>query len=190
MMKNILSGLGVLLLLVPLAQAENVTAQQAMKELRDRGASIRDSVLIFGEPMISAEHDDQGYRLVLSQCAKPDFACKVTVFSACQVAGQLTPAELIDFANAENKKPTSRGTIYADRDGGVGEVICIRHRRDLHNEDRFDMADVFAWHTILRDFTATVETAKRDKQVRDLLGIDDATGSGTPRGAFAQPPVQ
>jgi len=158
--------------------------------LRDRGASIRDSVLIFGEPMISAEHEDQGYRLVLSQCVKPDFACNVSVFSACQTAGPLTPDELIEFANEQNKQPTSRGTIYADRDGGVGNVICIRQRRDLHQEDVFDMADVFAWHTILRDFSGAVEAAKRDKQVRDLLGIDDQTGSGTPRGAFAQPPLQ
>lgn len=177
-------------MIVPFAQAESVTAQHAMQELRDRGASIRDSVLIFGEPMISAEHDDQGYRLVLSQCAKPDYACKVSVFSACQTAGQLSPEELISFANNLNKQPTSRGTVYADRDGGIGNVICIRQRRDLHQEDIFDMADVFTWHTILRDFTAEVEEAKRDKQVRDLLGIDDATGSGTPREAYAQSPLQ
>lgn len=162
------------LLLVPFAHAEDVTAQQAIKELRERGARIVDSVLIFGEPMISASIEEQGFRLVLSQCSKPDYACKVTVFSACQVGSPLSRTEMLTFANTQNVDAKARGTVFVDNDGGLGDVICVRKRRDLHIEDKFDMADVFAWQLTLRDFNDAVEEAKRKRQVRDLLGIDSA----------------
>ncbi|MEL8055877.1 MAG: hypothetical protein AAGK66_06970 [Pseudomonadota bacterium] len=166
--------LGFCALFAPVAAAEPVTAQEAMKELRDRGAYIRDSVLVFGEPMISAEFEDQGYRLVLSQCAQPDFACDITIFSACQTAAPLNADDLMQFANRQNQQATARGTVYADRDGGIGDVICIRSRRDLHAEDVFDMTDVFAWHTILNDFSEAVEKEKRLITVRDILGISES----------------
>ena len=171
-MKKVILGLAVLF--TPVAAADPVTAQHAMKELRDRGAYIRDSVLVFGEPMISAEFEDQGYRLVLSQCTQPDFACDITVFSACQTAAPLNADDLMLFANEQNRQATARGTVYADRDGGIGDVICNRSRRDLHNEDVFDMADVFAWHTILNDFSEAVEKEKRRITVRGLLGISES----------------
>ncbi|MEM1037003.1 MAG: hypothetical protein AAGI14_09625 [Pseudomonadota bacterium] len=171
-MKKII--LGFCALFAPVAAADPVTAQEAMKELRDRGAYIHDSVLIFGEPLISAEFEDQGYRLVLSQCAQPDFACNITIFSACQTAAPLNMNDLMQFANEQNKQATARGTVYTDRDGGIGDVICIRSRRDLHTEDVFDMADVFAWHIVLNNFSEAVEKEKRRITVRGLLGIDES----------------
>ncbi|WOR15846.1 hypothetical protein RYZ27_04115 [Hyphomonas sp. FCG-A18] len=176
--------------LIPFAHAEDVTAQQAIKELKDRGANIVDSVLIYGEPILSASIDGQGFRLILSQCSKPDYTCKVTIFSACQVGKPLSRDEMIRFANTQNAKPTSRGTAYVDRDGGIGDVICVRKRRDLHIEDKFDMADVFAWQLTLRDFNDAVEEAKRKRQVRDLLGIDSAPAPMSAESMRPQAPAE
>ncbi|MEM1087967.1 MAG: hypothetical protein AAGH90_09560 [Pseudomonadota bacterium] len=161
------------LAMTPIASAAPVTMQEAIKELKDRGALIGDSALIYGKPMISAEFDEQGYRLVLSQCEKPNYACNITIFSACQIATPLKTSDLISFANTQNQKPTARGTVYTDKDGGLGDVICIRSRRDLHSEDIFDLTDVFTWHSILGDFTDAVEEEKRRITVRDLLGITE-----------------
>ncbi|MEM1390163.1 MAG: hypothetical protein AAGG45_03700 [Pseudomonadota bacterium] len=174
-MKTLLKLFILLSLFIPVASAESVTARDAVKQLSDRGAIIGDTVLIYGEPMISAKYQDQGYRLVLSQCVQPDYACKITIFSACQMAAPLTATDLISFANEQNKQATARGTMYADRDRSLGDVICIRSRRDLHREDVFDMTDVFVWHTILGDFSEAVETEKRRITVRDLLGVDEET---------------
>lgn len=154
---------------VPLATAQSVTLEEAVVELRAQDAVVDEAVLIYGEPVIWAQYEEQGYRLILTQCEGDDYACNITIFSACTRPGTLSREASIEFANAKNGEQSARGTYFVQKDASLGHAICIRLRRDLHKEDDFDIADVFQWHDLLRDFADDVEERKRDSLASDLI---------------------
>lgn len=169
-----LLGLIVLIASIQTATAERFGLPEAMQELRERGAKSLDAALIFGDPLITGEFDGQGFNLSLGLCDRDTLGldCRSTVFSACRPVLDMTPLETLEMANAYNLDLDNRGTMYRDNIVAIGEVACMKVRRDMHDEDVFDLADIFDWQLALRDFEDHVEVVLDRRRSKSILGFN------------------
>jgi hypothetical protein len=152
------------------ATAEPVTIYEAMQQLRDREIQSVDGVSVLGDPLISGQIKGQGFRLRLTDCGDIDTGCKVTAFSACKTVATFTRLQSLEMANAYNNRDHPRGSMYVNNSSDAGAVLCVRNRRLLQEEDRFDMSDVFDWQLTLRDFVEFVEAEETSDIVRSIMG--------------------
>ncbi len=169
-MRLVLSCL-IMLIAAPGVMAAPVTMRQVMHELSDRGAESIEGALVMGSPFIAATLDDQGLKINMAQCEGDDYACKVVNISTCRRTAGIEPAEVMEIANSYNDTVGARGGAFAARDPVIGHKVCIRLRIDLHEEDVFDLADIFDLQLAIRDLRNHVEEKLANLQVRDLLGI-------------------
>lgn len=172
-MKYFLTLLGIVFS-VQMATAERFGLPEAMQELRDRGAKSVDAALIFGDPLITGEFDGQGFNLALGRCDRDTLGldCRSTVFSACRPVIDMSVSETLEMANAYNGELDNRGTMYRDNIVAIGEVACLKVRRDMHDEDLFDLADVFDWQLAIRDFDAHVDSVMDRRHSKNILGYN------------------
>lgn len=154
----------------PLMMAEPVSLKQAVKELSDRGSKNVQTALFEGSPFIQANLDDQGIYLRLTECEGDDYVCRVATFSSCREYADFTREQALEVANAYAGKWQSRGSAHVADDSTLGQKFCVRLRIDLHEEDSFDMADVFDWQLTMRDFFKFTDTAADRNIARRLLG--------------------
>lgn len=163
-----------LVMALPMAAAEQLELRNAMQILRDRGASSVDAALIFGEPIISGELHGQGFNLTLGQCDREEeaYKCRVTVFSTCLPVPGLSQAESMQLTNSYNQEFDNRGTMYRDFVPALGDVACLRLRRDLHEEDTFDLSDVSDWNLAVNDFERHIERALQRQRSKNILGLN------------------
>lgn len=163
-----------LVLTLPMAAAERLELRNAMQILRDRGAQSVDAALIFGQPIISGEFHGQGFNLTLGLCDREDeeYKCRVTVFSTCLPVSGLSQAESMQLTNAYNREFDNRGTMYHDFVPALGDVACLRLRRDLHEEDTFDLSDISDWNLAVNDFERHIERALQRQRSKTILGLN------------------
>ncbi len=172
-MRQMLSALG-LILLAQTAGAETLNLQQAMQELRDRGANAVDGALLYGDPVIMGEFDGQGFKLRLGSCDRDTLGldCRSTSFSTCKSISDLSRTEALDIIDRYNGEIDGRGTLYSDAIIGIGSVICVKVRRDFHPEDVFDLSDVYDWKLTVRDFEDYLDETLNRRRAEALLGED------------------
>lgn len=152
------------------AAAEPVTIYEAIKELRDRGIQHVDGVTVLGEPLISGQIEGQGFNLKLTNCDTSEYACTVSTFSSCKTVATFSRAQTLELTNTYNNKDDPRGAMYIDDKNSMGSTVCIKTRRVLQEEDKFNMADVFEWQLTLRDFLEYVESEETANTVRSIMG--------------------
>lgn len=172
-MRTILFSL-ILGLCAPVSWANgSVSLKEAASVLQTYGASSVQAMFFKGTPHITATFKDRGIILRLALCEDDEAgygACKAAIFSACNDTVGFSRAEALELTNAYSAEPGSRGRAYVEGTGVVGQKICVQLRVDLHQEDRFDMADVYDWQLTMRDFFDYVDAQARQRQTRSILG--------------------
>ena len=156
------------------AHSEPLSIQSVMQELRDRGANSVDGALIFGDPLVTGELDGQGFSLRLGLCDHDTLGgdCRSTVFSSCTPVPELTELDTLKMIDTYNGDLDRRGTLYSDTIAGIGPAICTKVRRDFHDEDAFDLSDIFDWQLAFGDFKEYLDAYLKNQRRRELLGYN------------------
>lgn len=156
------------------AHSQPLSIQSVMQELRDRGAKSVDGALIFGDPLVTGEFDGQGFSLRLGLCDHDTIGddCRSTVFSSCIPVPELTELETLKTIDAYNGELDHRGTLYSDTIIGIGPAVCVKVRRDFHDEDAFDLADIFDWQLAFGDFADYLDERLKTQRAKEILGYN------------------
>ena len=172
-MRYFISSLSILLAVMA-AQSEPLTIQSVMQELRDRGANSVDGALIFGDPLVTGEFDGQGFSLRLGHCDHDTNGgdCRSTVFSSCTPVPELTQLETLKMIDAYNGDLDRRGALYSDTIVGIGAAVCVKVRRNFHDEDAFDLSDIFDWQSAFGDFEEYLDNHLKHLRRKELLGYN------------------
>ena len=157
-----------------IAVSQPLTIQSVMQELRDRGAKSVDGALIFGDPLVTGEFDGQGFSLRLGLCDRDTIGgdCRSTVFSSCIPVPELTELDTLKMIDAYNGELDRRGTLYSDSIVGIGPAVCVKVRRDFHDEDAFDLSDIFDWQLAFGDFEEYLEERLKHQRAKEILGFN------------------
>ncbi len=169
-MRHILCGLAAIILVPFTAAGEPVSLQQAKTELSKRGAKAIQSALFSGSPVIQANLENQGMTMRMTQCEGEGFECKTATFNSCREYPDFTRAQALEVTNGYSSQNDARGAAHIADDPVSGQKFCVRLRIDLHEEDRFDISDVFDWQLTMRDFFAYTDAANDRNISRRLLG--------------------
>lgn len=170
-MRRLLMSCFALALISLNAQAGPVALRDLVRELGARGAENIDYALILNEPLVTFQLDEQSVKLKASQCDGEAYACKILVFSTCRQLPALPTQTSAALANDYNAAEDGRGVAYLAMEPTLGQKLCVRLRMDLHEEDRFDLADVFDWQLTMRDFLAYLDDEIDRIEVKTLLGV-------------------
>ena len=172
-MKYCLAVLGLLVSIQTVA-AERLDLQDAVRELRERGAKSVDAALLFGNPLITGDFDGQGCNLALKDCDRDTHGldCRSTVLSTCLPVHDLSPTETLELTNVYNSELNHRSTMFRDSITGVGEAAWVKLRRHLYDKDTFDLAEIFEWKLTVRDFEDHVVSAQKKNRSKQVFGIN------------------
>ena len=172
-MRYVISSLAIAIAAMS-AHSQPLTIQSVMQELRDRGANSVDGALIFGDPLVTGEFDGQGFSLRLGLCDHDTIGgdCRSTVFSSCTPVPELTELETLKMIDAYNGDLDRRGALYSDAIVGIGPAVCIKVRRNFHDEDAFDLSDIFDWQLAFGDFEEYLGKTLKRKQREEILGYN------------------
>lgn len=156
------------------AHSQPLSIQSVMQELRDRGAKSVDGALIFGDPLVTGEFDGQGFSLRLGLCDHDTIGddCRSTVFSSCIPVPELTELDTLKMIDAYNGELDHRGTLYSDTIIGIGPAVCVKVRRNFHDEDAFDLADIFDWQLAFGDFADYLDERLKTQRAKEILGYN------------------
>ncbi|MEL6691432.1 MAG: hypothetical protein AAFQ12_00165 [Pseudomonadota bacterium] len=156
------------------AQSEPLTIQSVMQELRDRGANSVDGALIFGDPLVTGEFDGQGFSLRLGLCDHDTIGndCRSTVFSSCIPVPTLTELDTLKMIDTYNGDLDRRGALYSDAIVGIGPAVCVKLRRNFHDEDAFDLSDIFDWQLAFGDFKEYLDEHVKHQRRKEILGLN------------------
>ena len=169
---RLITYLILILMLSPMALAEGVSTETAIENLKREGAQAIDVAVLAGDPQITAIMGKQGIALKLQQCENAlslDSFCKTASFSTCKETPGLKRSAALELINKYASQSSARGSAYLEGSGTLGQKLCIRHRIDLHQGDKFDMADMLDWRLTMRDFLTFAKAEALHQQGLELL---------------------
>lgn len=152
-----------------LALAEPVAMRDAMFEMRKRGFTQIEGVVLSGTPVISGAVDEQGFSASMFKCDQESFACRVAIFRTCKSLSGLSLGDALQIANAYNLKTEPRGYMLVDSHNS-GASVCVQSRFDFDGDNSFDQSETFNWQETVRDFVDYVDDEERSIRARSILG--------------------